>query len=67
MTPFAALRLLRDATAAEKLLGGKKKAAPVLEACTTRPPGKPTLAPEDDPRPALQLTSAAVDFADATL
>ena len=53
--------------AAEKLLGGKKKAAPVVEACTTRPPGKPTLAPEDDPRPALQLTSAAVDFADATL
>jgi hypothetical protein len=37
-------------SAAEKALGGKKKAAPILEATTERPPGSPVLAPTDDPR-----------------
>ena len=45
-----AQRTLISITAAEKVLGGKKKAAPVLEATTERPPGSPTLAPTDDPR-----------------
>lgn len=43
----------------EKSLGGKKKAAPVLEKCTTKPAGKPTIAPTSDPRPTM---SASVAF-----
>jgi hypothetical protein len=58
-------RKLIGLTAAEKLLGGKKKAAPVLDGCTTKPAGKPTLAPASDPRPALSATPAAQDFASA--
>jgi hypothetical protein len=58
-------RKLIGLTAAEKLLGGKKKSAPVLDGCTTKPAGKPTLAPASDPRPALSAAPAAQDFASA--
>ncbi len=37
----------------ERMLGGKKKAAPVLEQCTIKPSGKPVLVPNSDPRPAI--------------
>lgn len=37
----------------ERALGGKRKAAPVLGHCTTKPPGKATVVPESDPRPAI--------------
>ena len=43
----------------EKSLGGKKKAAPVLEQCTTKPAGKPAIVPNSDPRPALTMASVA--------
>lgn len=53
-------------TDAEKLLGGKKAAAPILDPLTIKPPGKPTLVPEADRRPALNTAeSARTDFADA--
>lgn len=48
--------------AAEKLLGGKRAAQPILEELTTRPQGKPTLVAESDKRPALIATSAEADF-----
>lgn len=44
---------------AEKLL--KAKFASVAKGLVTKPPGKPTLAPLDDPRPAVR-NSAAEDF-----
>ena len=37
----------------EKSLGGKKKAAPVLEKCTSKPAGKPIVVLSSDPRPAV--------------
>ena len=40
----------------EKALGGKKKAAPILEQCTTKPPGKPSITHETDPRPPISAT-----------
>lgn len=43
----------------EKLLGGKKKAAPVLEKITTKPPGQPTIVRNSDPRPALDMDTIA--------
>lgn len=48
--------------AAEKLLGGAKTAAPILDPLTIKPPGKPTLVPEADKRPALSSASARDDF-----
>ncbi|MEI6415387.1 MAG: DUF2800 domain-containing protein, partial [Pseudomonadota bacterium] len=52
--------------AVEKLLGGKRKAAPVIGSLIVQPQGSPTLVPETDPRPALHsVASAAMDFQDA--
>lgn len=52
---------------AEKRLGGKKKAAEVLDQLTHKPQGKPTLAPAADKRPALQVaSSAANDFTESS-
>ena len=48
----------------EKALGGKKKAAPVLEKCTTKPAGKPAIVPNSDPRPALNGTVANFEIGD---
>ena len=51
--------------AIEKLLGGPKKAQPHIEALIMKPPGKPTLVPETDPREALSSAhSARNDFAE---
>lgn len=44
---------LAGLTVLEKLLGGKKKAAEVLDPITEKPPGKPAVAPEIDKRPEL--------------
>lgn len=41
-------------TAIEKALGGKKAAAPILAQCTSQKPGNLTIAPETDPRPAVE-------------
>lgn len=49
-------------TAMEKLMG-KKQFADVMGSCIGKPPGKPTLAPETDKRPAIAGSSAAEDFA----
>ena len=46
---------------AEKLLGGKKAAAPILAELTEIPKGKPVLVPEADKRPALNPAAAARD------
>ena len=43
----------RTLTDIEKALGGKKKAAPVLEQCTTKPAGKPAIVQTSDPRPPI--------------
>lgn len=48
--------------AAEKLLGGPKTAAPILDPLTVKPPGKPALVPEADKRPALPTATARDDF-----
>ena len=47
---------------AEKLLGGKKAADPILATITMKPPGAPALVPETDPRPAEPVITAAQDF-----
>lgn len=44
----------------EKLMG-KKRFAQILGSFVVKPPGKLTLVPEDDPRPAVDLQSAAED------
>lgn len=50
---------------AEKLLGGKKEAAPILESLIVRPEGKPTLVPNADKRREIPVKqSAADDFAE---
>lgn len=56
-------RKLLTITAMEKLMG-KKQFSEVLGAYVEKPAGKPTLAPEDDKRPAIVNNSAAEDFAD---
>jgi len=48
----------------EKLLG-KKKFNEILGGLVEKLPGKPTLVPENDKRPALTMNSAADDFKDA--
>ncbi|MBL6969714.1 MAG: DUF2800 domain-containing protein [Gammaproteobacteria bacterium] len=53
--------------AAEKLLGGKRAAQPILEELTIKPQGKPTLVAESDKRPALIATSAEADFSKVAL
>lgn len=54
----------KSLTALEGLLG-KAAFAELLGGCVHRPPGKPTLAPASDKRPAMQL-SAAADFEGVT-
>jgi hypothetical protein len=50
--------------AIEKVLGGAKHAAHLLEPLITKPVGKPALVPDADPRPALSSASSArSDFA----
>jgi hypothetical protein len=61
-----------DKVAPRKLIGltdttallGKAKAKPFLDSHTIKPPGKPTLASADDPRPPIR--DARLDFADDT-
>jgi hypothetical protein len=50
-------------TAIEKLVG-KTRLNELLGGYITKPQGKPVLVPEDDKRPALQINTAADDFAD---
>jgi len=54
---------LLTVSAMEKMMG-KKQFAEVLGDYVEKPAGKPTLAPEDDKRPAIVNNSAAEDFAD---
>jgi len=57
---------LAGVPAIEKLLGGKAKAAPVLEHLVHKPEGKPALVLEADKRPALQTAASAKgDFSQA--
>lgn len=56
-------RKLLGITGMEALMG-KKRFAEVLGGYVDKPPGKPTLAPESDKRPAITGNSAAEDFAD---
>ena len=51
---------LLGVSAMEKLMG-KKKFADVLGAYIEKPPGKPTLVEEEDPRPAINNTENAVN------
>lgn len=48
-------------TAMERLMG-KKTFSDVLGALVVKPLGKPTLVPESDKRPALQVVNAVADF-----
>lgn len=58
-------RSLLGITAMEKHIG-KKKFSDLLADCVIKPPGKPTLAPENDKRPELNSVQAATaDFAEA--
>lgn len=52
---------LRGLTDLEKLVG-KKRFAELTQDYIEKPPGKPTLAPETDKRPALDLVSDGLEF-----
>jgi hypothetical protein len=52
---------LAGVTAVEKLLGGKKIAAPIMNRLTIKPQGKPTLVPDSDKRDVI-ASSAESDF-----
>ncbi len=54
-------RKLKTITALEKQLG-KKRFATLLGDLVVKPAGKPTLVPESDKRPALEIQSAANEF-----
>lgn len=57
-------RVLLGITAMERELG-KKKFAELLAGLVEKPPGKPTLVPEDDSRPEINSTQAAInDFSE---
>ncbi|WP_281510763.1 DUF2800 domain-containing protein [Corynebacterium belfantii] len=56
---------LKTITALEKQLG-KRRFNELLGTLVVKPPGKPTLVPETDKRPALQTTSAATEFTPIT-
>ena len=45
----------------EKMMG-KKRFAEILGEYVAKPPGKLTLVPDDDPRPAVDLSGASDDF-----
>lgn len=53
---------LRSPAQIKKLMQSDQWVA--LEALTTRPPGKPTLAPESDKRPAMATAAETTEFAD---
>lgn len=56
---------LKSPTAMEKLLkNDKPKVWAKVQALITRSEGQPSVAPESDKRPALDLTASATDFAD---
>lgn len=55
---------LKSPTAMEKVLKDKPKVWAKLADHITRSPGQPSVAPESDKRPALDLTAATDDFAD---
>lgn len=58
---------LKTLTALEKLVG-KKKLADILADVIDKPAGKPTLVPESDKRPPMEIeTAAAKDFDDSLL
>jgi len=50
-------KTFKTLTEVEKLLGGKRKAAPVMELVCVKPEGKPTLVPNSDPRPPIQAAT----------
>lgn len=54
-------RKLKTITALEKQLG-KKRFTDLLGGLVVKPAGKPTLVPESDKRPALEIQSAAKEF-----
>jgi len=56
-------RSVKGVTAMEKLLG-KKKFAELLGGLVEKPQGKPVLVPEGDKREAINVNTAADDFAD---
>jgi hypothetical protein len=56
-------REMRSPAQVEKLLGGPKKAAPILKAIVRKPRGKPTLVPGSDPRPEM-VVDVTADFGD---
>ena len=49
---------------AEKLLKDRPKIWSKIAPLITQDNGKPSVAPESDPRPAIQIASAVEDFAD---
>jgi hypothetical protein len=51
-------------TEVEKLLG-KKTFGELLSGYVTKPPGKPTLAPDEDPRKTIQESDLVTEFAEA--
>lgn len=55
---------LAGLTTLEKLLGGKKKAAEVLDPVTVKPQGKPAVAPETDKRPEIHPEELILDAFD---
>jgi hypothetical protein len=58
---------LKTLTALEKLVG-KKKLADILADVIDKPAGKPTLVPESDKRPPMEIEAAAAkDFDDSLL
>ena len=52
-------RKLATLTSIEKALGGKKSAAGILDQCTVKPVGKPTLVKTSDNRPEISSTQVA--------
>lgn len=57
---------LRSLTELERLVG-KKNFASLAQDCIERPQGKPTLVPESDKRPELNVSSAELDFKDISV
>ena len=54
-------KTLHGLTEVQKILGGKKKFDELLDDLVIRPEGKPTLAPDTDPRPAINATTDVFD------
>lgn len=63
-----ALRNITDIEKAAKAAGvGPKQLDSLMAELTFKPPGRPTLAPVSDPRPALLTSSAIDDFSDVAI